>query len=274
MGKTDENRNRIMTLKQRWRRIKSWACWLHPKFVKTALVCIAKDEDLYIEEWVNYHRKLGFDSIFIYQNDWRTSLAGRSIVKVEMDGPLQQVPAYNHFIQNFGRHFHWVAFFDVDEFLVLKKHKTLKDFLKNYRYAESLAINWVLFGDNFQEKVEGNNYSVLKRFTKRQIGVDRHFKSIINLVTSGRTHMEVHHTPHLQQIDLNGNPVHGNFHASGDDRIAQLNHYFGKTLEEFIQKKNRGRADVNQIREMNDFDRHNFNEVEDTTARDFLYGDG
>jgi hypothetical protein len=37
--------------------------------MRTALVCIAKWEDT-IEEWCNYHLKLGFDKIFIYQNYW------------------------------------------------------------------------------------------------------------------------------------------------------------------------------------------------------------
>lgn len=39
--------------------------------MKTALVCIAKDEDHYIAEWIKYHTKLGFDEIFVYENSWR-----------------------------------------------------------------------------------------------------------------------------------------------------------------------------------------------------------
>ena len=42
--------------------------------MKIALVCIAKNEDDYIEEWVNYHLKLGFSKIFIYENNWRCVL--------------------------------------------------------------------------------------------------------------------------------------------------------------------------------------------------------
>ncbi len=40
-------------------------------FMKTALVCIAKNEDYYIDEWIKYHLKLGFSDIHVYQNDWR-----------------------------------------------------------------------------------------------------------------------------------------------------------------------------------------------------------
>ena len=34
--------------------------------MKTALVCIAKDEDRYLGEWLAYHLKLGFSEIFVY----------------------------------------------------------------------------------------------------------------------------------------------------------------------------------------------------------------
>lgn len=38
-----------------------------------AVVCIAKNEDLYIDEWLLYHFKLGFGRAWVYQNDWRYS---------------------------------------------------------------------------------------------------------------------------------------------------------------------------------------------------------
>ena len=36
--------------------------------MKCALVCIAKDEDHYIQEWVDYHLMLGFSDIYVWQN--------------------------------------------------------------------------------------------------------------------------------------------------------------------------------------------------------------
>ena len=33
----------------------------------------------------------------------------------------------------------WVAFFDVDEFLVLKKHKNIKDFIEVYKDYNGLV---------------------------------------------------------------------------------------------------------------------------------------
>ena len=38
--------------------------------MNVALVCVAKNEDNYIQEWIDYNKKLGFDDIIIYQNDY------------------------------------------------------------------------------------------------------------------------------------------------------------------------------------------------------------
>ena len=38
--------------------------------MKVAIVAIAKDEDPYIEEWIEYNLKCGFSKIYIYLNDW------------------------------------------------------------------------------------------------------------------------------------------------------------------------------------------------------------
>lgn len=34
--------------------------------MKTALVAIAKDEDNYLKEWVEYHLKIGFDDVYVF----------------------------------------------------------------------------------------------------------------------------------------------------------------------------------------------------------------
>jgi hypothetical protein len=239
--------------------------------MKIALVCIAKNEDRYIQEWVDYNKKLGFDDIFIYQNDWRCQLEDPNIIKIEMDGVNQQRAAYNHFIKNNYNNYDWAAFFDVDEFLVLKKHKNIKDFIFDYSNYSAIGINWVLFGNNGFSKI-GDDTSVLKRFTKRQISVNHHIKSIVKL--SNNITMCVHNPPYISTCDTNNKTFIGPFNNLGDDNIAQLNHYFCKTEEEFIEKCNRGRADIpNQEnkRTMNEFTIHNFNDLEDLTALNFLY---
>ena len=37
--------------------------------MNTAICCIAKYENRYLKEWVDYHMELGFDQIFIFDNN-------------------------------------------------------------------------------------------------------------------------------------------------------------------------------------------------------------
>ena len=235
---------------------------------KIALVCIAKNEDNYIQEWVSYNKKLGFDDIFIYQNNWRCSIDEPNVIKIEFDGYAKQVEAYNHFIQNYKHVYEWAAFFDVDEFLVLKKHGNVKDFIEDYPNKNAIAINWVFFGDSGHEKVNGN-YNVLERFTMRQFGIDPHVKCIVN-IRKEDIFMKVH-DPDCSWVDPSGKINSGAFNYEGNIEIAQLNHYFVKTREEFEQKCFRGRADIiNEKRSVEEFDITNVNNLEDLGAYNFF----
>jgi hypothetical protein len=236
--------------------------------MKIALVCIAKNEDNYIKEWIDYHKKIGFNDIFIYENNWRCNLNESNVIKIPFDGQAMQVSAYNHFIENFNDTYQWAAFFDVDEFLVLKKHHSIKEFILAYGSYPTIGINWVLFGDNNLKNIENNEYSLIKRFTKRQIKINQHIKVITKL---NNIKMFVHNTDSYC-IDTNKNIINGPYNPNGTDEVAQLNHYFVKTKEEFISKINRGRADVYFTRQTEEFDEHNFNDIEDLTAYKFMYG--
>jgi hypothetical protein len=236
--------------------------------MKIALVCIAKNEDNYIKEWCDYHLKLGFDDIFIYQNNWRTSIFSDKIHNFEIDGVSKQIESYNSFINNFHSKYDWAAFFDVDEFLVLKKHNNVKDFISEYSNYNSIGVNWVLFGDNGLNDCDNGNYEVIKRFTKRQSKINPHIKSIVKLNPNVR--MSVHN-PNCTWVDTNNIEHTGPFNYQGNDDVAIINHYFCKTKKEFITKVMRGRADTGQIRNLSDFDSNNFNDVEDLTAYNFYY---
>lgn len=236
--------------------------------MKVSLVCIAKNEDHYIEEWINYHKKIGFDDIFIYQNDWSCSYESEGVHKIEFDGQGLQREAYNNFLINYKGRYDWVAFFDVDEFIVLKKHTNIKQFLNDYTDFDAVAINWVLFGNNGLHEVD-SEWSLIKRFTKRRSSSDDHIKCIIrgdkDLI------MDVHN-PLTPWVDCEKIPGKGHFNKNGSIEIAQINHYFCKTKTEFVEKIQRGRADDSTlIRSMDEYEHYNFNEIEDLLAFNFMY---
>lgn len=242
--------------------------------MKTALVCIAKNEEDYLDEWVNYHLKLGFDDIHIYQNNWRWENPHPSAKMHVSDGYGVQTKTYNQFANHAYKLYDWAAFFDVDEFLVLKKHKNVKEFIREYEFFPAISIHWVFFGDNGHKTIDSDR-SVLKRFTKRSKVSKGHFKTIVKL--NVHTRMEIHNH---EGFSVNTNcSLIDQLDFAGDRPIdiAQLNHYHVKTIEEYKLKIARGRASREKnapdyFKPITEFDKHNFNEVEDLLAYNFLYG--
>ena len=240
--------------------------------MKTALVCIAKNEDNYIQEWIDYNFKLGFDHIFIYNNDWQYYNNDNRITILEINGQTRQVVAYNHFKKHLSEQFNWAAFFDVDEFLVLNKHNSLKDLLREYEDCNAIGINWAIFGNNEHDKIINNEYSVLKRFTKRNtenFDANGHIKTIIKLPCH---HFQDVHNIHGTWYNLDKQTRNSPFNKPVKWDVAQLNHYLTKSTEEFYAKCERGRADHTDKRKFEEHkDYLNCNQIVDTKARDFLY---
>ncbi len=120
------------------------------------LCAIAKDEDTIIREWVAYHHAIGFERIFIYDNDSKIPVRdhvadfyNQGIVEsYTIAGPTMQLTAYNHFLQNHGSEFVWVAFFDLDEFLYLPQDTDARSLLAEFEEYPCLSVNWWQFGSS------------------------------------------------------------------------------------------------------------------------------
>jgi hypothetical protein len=238
--------------------------------IKVALVCVAKWEDYYLDEWLEYNHKLGFDKIIMYQNDWRTDIEKPYLEKAICDGRSIQVPLYNRVLED-NTEYDWIAFIDCDEFIVLKKHNNIKEFIEEYGSKHPvLSLNWYFHGNMGIEKRTGN--SLLKMFTKRNKDVDRHIKVIVNTRTNQL--MMLPHNCHQQSMDTNGKLFHGPFNPNGPVDVAYISHIHNKTKEDWELRCKRGRVDCEIQHDPNLWDKERgLNEdVVDLSAHDFLYG--
>ena len=263
---------------------------------KIALVTMAKEEDLYLQEWIDYHLKLGFDGIYIYQNNWRfkNQIPNDKVHFLEWD--LASLPKSNpnapwewnrHAIcySTFGKDYHneyeWAAFFDVDCFLDLKKTNDIKSFISEYDNVKQshLVIDFAIFGDNGHTDFSPDNTSVLERFTKRWGKPYNHsyyaFLPICKLHSNFGKHA-IHFIDGEEWVDVNFVSGFGFESVLNKNRIityekAQLNHYFGKTLPEWMMKMQKTRAEGDSFRNsMEAFNEHNFNDIEDSHALNFF----
>jgi len=237
--------------------------------MKVALVCIAKDEDNYVEEWVDYNKKLGFDEIIMYENDWSCKVDRPFLSKIQFPGLHKQMEAYNHFLTHFRNDYDYVAFLDCDEFIVLKKHQNIKEFLTEYDNPYGIGINWQFFGANGKLNKEGD--SLIKQFTLKQKDVDQHIKTILKMNSGG--YMSLPHNPNTPLMDTNGKIFTGPFNKEGSIDVIQLNHYHHKTYEDWLIRCKRGQSDFcpTKTPEQWEEEKFIFCDVEDLMAYNFMY---
>lgn len=255
--------------------------------MKVVIVVIAKMEKDYIEEWVKYHLHIGFDEIFLYDNEdipvYEKLLEKYSnkIKVIHLPGNqykkgVQYIALDNftqtHMLENDITH---VAHIDVDEFIVLKKHNNIHEFVEEYikDTCAGIGMNWRLFGDS--GLTTQTERSILNRFTKTEIIGNQHIKTIYN-VQCFKKYNECHSiepTLGFNVLSTDGRILKGPFNKEPNLDVIQLNHYKCKTYEEFKKISVRGRAGteignpMNTVKDIKTiFDIHNKNEIEDLWA--------
>ena len=254
--------------------------------MNVALVCIAKNEDHYIDQWIDYHFKLGVSKVFVYQNNWRYGgkYVGNELVElIEFDGVNRQLPAYNQFIQQHYAEFDWAGFMDVDEFVVLKQHKDLQSFLADYADYKAVGLNWSMFSSNGLQF--NGEYSLVKRFVKCKRELLGEIKTFINFNKAKDTlHFNYPHSVSECNCTIAVDKTHfinGPLHKADlkDREIAYINHYIAKTKKEWEQKMARGwpwPAPIipnYQQQWFKKWNRPQYSQMEDLTAYNFMYGD-
>lgn len=262
---------------------------------KIALVTMAKNEDLYLQEWIDYHLKLGFDDIFIYQNNWRFNVQKPDervhFLEWDIDTPnaFSNEPwktnriamCYNNFGKTYYNEFEWAAFFDVDGFLVLKQTNDVKEFIAKFDSVpqRQVILNLAHFGDNGHTEFDPNNASLLERFTKRWGKPYNH--TYYQVAPICKLHKDFDgHSVHMlygeEWIDVDGVVGIGHSTIMNCTRNvtydkAQVNHYYTKTWPEWQIKCNNTRPEGDNYRTPTDgFDVHNKNDVEDLHALNFF----
>jgi len=227
----------------------------------TAMCSIVINEELYLDEFVDYHRALGFDHFIFYDNSDMSELEqwgklkGNDIWVFPFPGVNRQSEAYNHCAQVVAKEangpFEWVAFFDVDEYLVLRQHDHIADMLEQYCSSGALMVNWVMFGS------DGWNLPtrepVTRRFLYREATVNQHVKTIVRVKDIAETKLNwdphnfvelKNHSSGIFHHDSNGNPVEGPFNENGPMDVVVLHHYGHKSHKEYLWKRSRGRVSL------------------------------
>lgn len=230
-------------------------------------VCaIAREEQLYLEDWVCSNMATGAEHFFIYDNGGsvpvqetlKQYVEAGLVTVVNFPGKSAQMPAYTHALFNFGHTSKWMGFFDCDEIMIPREKDTVQDILTEYEQYGGLNVSWRIYGSNsHQSKPEGLMIENYMLAMPKDHYESTHTKAIVQPEKTLRAGSNPHHFTfkpgfHAVSEDFKVVPNAWTPHCSNK---LQLNHYFTKSLEEFKIKIQRPRADAHQLggRKLEDF---------------------
>jgi hypothetical protein len=211
----------------------------------------ARDEPN-IAEWVAHHILLGFDKIFVFDHlssepissKIKTDFNGKlSIIRVNGSGNIKVELMKNAVSMSVSHNASWMLYLDADEFLVLNKTTNVKDYLNAFKQADSIGINWLMFGSSgFVNQPQG---LLTENFIRSEIRLNQHVKSFVRPHT-----VKSISTPHSYIIThpnrcYSGNKTKMNMSSFNFQPLPFINsaayiaHYYIQSEEEHMRRKNR-----------------------------------
>lgn len=240
---------------------------IHPvskieKKYKVSIVGIFKDEAPYLKEWVEYNRIAGIEHFYLYNNNSSdnyeevlTPYVNSGIVTL-LQWPKEhsQLECYCDAVNRFKSENQWIGFIDIDEFIVPCDfyRNSVYDYLSVFeKNRGSVIIYWKMFGSSgliSRDKkglvCEDFVYSYPKTYVLGKCFYNTNYDFCPELKYNSGFH-------HYMWTKYNGRkipPVNmdGNVCIFGVNRLfrnknpIQINHYFTKSYDEYMEKHARG----------------------------------
>ncbi len=228
------------------------------------IVLIVRNEATHIAEWARFHHIAGVRQFIVYDNGCtdrtieilRDVLPADALRVMPWDQKLRdrrsgaeihnQVLAYAHALRNFGGEFRWLAFIDVDEFLVPKVAEDLPAALATLSEHPHVSLPWHMFGRNgHTDTPDGGvvaNY--LHRADPRRARHSLNWKCIVDpsRVTAVRVHGFSTDGQDVGVNDVGLLATHKDRQNAAfySNAAIQLNHYYTRADAELQAKINRG----------------------------------
>lgn len=257
-----------------------------------AMVSISKNEAPYIKEWIEFHKLVGFSKFYFYDNESEDNTV--DILKPYIDSGLveytlikgkgRQLDAYNDAIAKHKNECRWMAFLDMDEYLMPTKpfekvYNVVSELIRKAgKGAAGIGVNWCIYGSaHLEKKPKG---LIMENFIYRgKSGTETHWgnyhiKTICNprLVKNYISpHYPIYKLGGYNINDSNGKRLWGWFCHDVKWQNLRINHYYCKSREQYIQKISRGLGDRVGEYDMKQFNDYDLNDVKDESM--LVYAD-
>jgi hypothetical protein len=232
------------------------------KIYKLSICAIFKNEAPYLKEWIEYHKLVGVDHFYLYNNEsddnYKEVLA--DYIKANevtlFDWPNRnldqwgrqhwawvyttQVPAYENAFQIAKDTSKWVATIDIDEFIVpVKTDKITQVLDKIEKNFPAIEIYWRVYGTSGLDEIPPNRL-LIESLNKRSFvnaPINKTFKSIL------KPELFIRYTwpPHQCQYQNNLRPY------PSTSKELVINHYLNRTKNYFISQKIKSKERMDNV---------------------------
>lgn len=238
--------------------------FVKPEMIKKkyyiSICAIFKNEATYLEEWIEYHRIIGIDHFYLYNNfsqdDYSRILMpyiDEGIVTLT-EWPVNQgqMSAYEDCADRFSRDTNWIAFIDLDEFIVPNDAYDVKSIIKKFERRPVVIVYWRYFTTSgiverdIKNLVTEDFYVCSRKYANigkiffntafGWAGNDRRNKQM-------HSHWAEHRGRMFPPVNVFDKISWGNVDDIPSDYPSiQINHYVTRSYNEYMKKLERGDA--------------------------------
>lgn len=228
-----------------------------------SVLAIFKNEARYFPEWIEFHKIVGVDHFYLYNNNsddnyeemLKPYIEEGTVTLVQWPKNQAQMECYQDGIARFREETKWMAIIDLDEFIVPNETDTIYDFLQKFEDKPAVLGYWKFFGASglmerpddglvVEDFVVGwRKYSSIgKCFYNTRFdfdGTDPKNTGLHHFMWAGPKGCALPPVNVFGKICLPGvHPIPRN--ADAEHFPLQINHYFTKSCQEYIDKKSKG----------------------------------
>ena len=220
----------------------------------TSICAIIKDEHLFLEEWIKWHLGLGFNAIHLFEDKGSKShkeicdkYSNIYLRRYEDDKDVQELleaqgsssrqhTLYDWFAREYKDIYNWTAFIDLDEFIVFNENYDLNRLCDEFKEYSAVYLNWKMIGASGH--ISRPKCGVMDAYTiecefpgNDKMWAQKSFVNLKNFIGFRDLHRA------LGAVNTNHSY---NLYELCYDKVS-LNHYFTKSLEDWIDRiYNRG----------------------------------
>ena len=241
----------------------------------SSLCLLIKNENEYIEEWLEHYCRLGVDHFYIYDNG--STVPVKDYLATIKDGYYldkctfvdfskgykhMQYDCYENCLLNFGNETFWLGFVDTDEFIDITCGN-INTFLKDFENDFCIWIPWEVYNSaghilkpNGSQKDNYNEVILNPQglFGKVILQPYRTKKMYVHLAVGTNVFDRIVNSDHSDNL-INTLNVRNAYYAANKEiyKDCRCRHYFTRSLEEWMNKISRGSCDPNFCRKFNTY---------------------